>query len=252
MEYMRIGRNIRDLDIPFDYEVDFSIRNGFDLIQLWYRRGVIDAVYVEDIIKSINQSGIQTIIHGTFDINDFDEYEEDFINTIIKLNHKETIIHPSIVTEEVNEKTDRILADKVLNLCNRLNDLGVKVYIENNHEYMQTFYTKKQWEYFWSKAPSNTEFLMDVVHVLFCDDYEYMQELVNIKRPTVLHIADTKKGRVGRKHLHLPIGDGIIDFNKIFNEILPDFDGLIILEIKNLDSNIINSKTKIEKYLNIK
>ena len=50
---------------------------------------------------------------------------------------------------------------------------------------------------------------------------------------------------IGPKHLHIPIGTGIIDFEKIFNEIIPQYDDLIILEIKNLDKSIIESKAKI-------
>ena len=93
---MKIGRNLRNLDIPFDEEIDFSIDNNFDIVQLWYKRGHIDAIYVDDVIESINKSKIQTILHGAFDINDFDDYSKDFIDTLLKLNHKEVIIHPMI------------------------------------------------------------------------------------------------------------------------------------------------------------
>ena len=246
---MKIGRNIRDLDIPFKYEVDFSKKYGFDLIQLWYKRGNIDLVYENNQIEAIKKSNIKTILHGSFDINDFDEYADDFIKTLIKLKHKETIIHPMIKTEKINRVTNKKLVDKVLNLCNKLNEKGITVYVENNHVKMKTFYTLEQWKYFWSKAPKNTEFLLDIVHVLFNDDYDYMRELIKIKYPKCLHIADTKKGLVGKKHLHLPIGEGIIDFNIIFNDILKDFNGIIILEIKNTDYYIIESKKLLLKYI---
>ena len=55
---------------------------------------------------------------------------------------------------------------------------------------------------------------------------------------------------VGKKHLHLPIGRGVIDFNIIFKDILKDFDGIIILEIKNTDAAIIDSKNKLISHLN--
>lgn len=53
----------------------------------------------------------------------------------------------------------------------------------------------------------------------------------------------------GPKHLHLPIGEEIINFNKIFNKLLKDFDGLIIMEIQNLDNKIVMSKNKIERLI---
>lgn len=245
---MRIGRNLRNLDIPFDEEIDFSVDNNFDVVQLWYKRGHIDAIYVDDVIESINKCKIQTILHGAFDINDFDDYSNDFIDTLLKLNHKEVIIHPMIKTMDVNEKTDKLLVKKLLKLCNKLDKLNIRVYIENNHFHMQTFYTIDQWKYFWERAPKNTEFLLDIVHVLYHDDYEYMKELVKVKFPKALHIADTKKGRVNNKHLHIPIGDGIIDFKKVF-KILKGFDGIIILEIKSLDYKIIDSRNRIVEYL---
>lgn len=247
---MRIGRNIRDLEIPFKDEVRFSLENNFDIIQLWYHKGVIDMTYESDSISDIKNSGINVIIHGAFDINDFDKFEDDFINKLVELKMHEVILHPMIKTEEVNNETDKILVDKVLGMCNRLNKLNITVYIENNHKYMQSFYTLDQWKRFWNKAPKNAEFLLDIVHVLFCDDYDYLKELVDIKYPKALHIADTVKGMVGSKHTHLPIGNGIIDFKKIFQEILLNYDGLIILEIKNLDSSIIDSKNKLIQYLN--
>lgn len=246
---MRIGRNIRDLDIPFKDEVEFSKNNNFDIIQLWYKRGKVDLVYEKNQIKAIKECGIPCILHGTFDINDFDDYADDFVNLLVKLKHKETILHPMIKTEKVNKKTNNILVNKVLDLCNKLDKLNIKVYVENNHTKMKTFYTPKQWEYFWKKAPKNTEFLLDIVHVMFCDDYEYMKKIVSIKFPKCLHIADTKKGMVGKKHLHLPIGKGSINFNIIFNDILKGFDGIIIMEIKNTDAAIIDSKNKLINYL---
>ena len=244
---VRIGRNIRDLDIPFKDEVEFSKKNGFDIIQLWYKRGKVDMVYEKNQIKAIKNCNIPCILHGTFDINDFD-YADDFVSLLVKLKHKETIVHPMIKTEEINEKTNSLLVNKVLELCNKLNEKGIKVYVENNHVKNKTFYTLRQWKYFWSKAPENTEFLLDIVHVMFCNDYDYIRKLVNIKYPKCLHVADTYKGMVGKKHLHLPLGKGIIDFDIIFGDILKDFEGIIIMEIKNTDENIIASRDLLLKY----
>ena len=246
---MRIGRNLRDLDVPFKDEIEFSKKNQFDIIQLWYKRGKVDLVYEKDQVKAIKECGIPTILHGAFDINDFNGYGDDFVNLLVKLKHKETIIHPMIKTEKVNKETTGLLVKKVLELCHKLDEKGITVYIENNHKKMKSFYTLKQWKEFWAKAPKNTEFLLDIVHVLFCDDYDYMRKLVEIKYPKCLHIADTKKGMVGKKHLHLPIGHGIVDFNLIFQDILKDFDGIIIMEICNTDENIIASKNQLIEYL---
>lgn len=246
---LRIGRNLRDLDCPFKDEIEFSLESSFDIIQVWYKCGKIDALYEEDAINSLKNSSINSIIHAAFDINDFNDYEDDLISKLIQLNHKELVLHPMIKSKEVNKETIKELEDKVLNLLNKLDKLGITVYVENNHKHMKCFYTLTQWRNFFKKTPKNTEFLLDIVHVLYADDYEYLKELVSIKRPKALHVADTIKGKVGKKHLHLPIGKGIIDFNKIFTEILPNYNDLIILEIKNTDKNILESREKLKNIL---
>ena len=247
---MRIGRNIRDLDVPFKDEIEFSKKNNFDLIQLWYTKGKISMVYEDDSVKAIIDSKYCTILHGLFDVDDFEQYSNDFINTLIKLKHKEVILHPVIKSCEVTNDSKNRLYSNVLKLCNELDKYNITVYVENNHSNMKVFYELNEWKMFFDKAPKNVEFLLDVVHVMFCDDYEYMRKLVKIKYPKCLHVADTKKGMCGKKHVHLPIGHGIIDFNIVFNDILKDFDGIIILEIKNTDENIVESKKMIQEYTN--
>lgn len=246
---LRIGRNLRDLDCPFQDELEFSRENDFDIVQVWYKCGKIDAPYTMDALSCLKTSQINSIIHAAFDIDDFNEYETDLIDKLIKLNHKEVILHPMIKSKEVTKENVAVLEEHVLNLAKILDELNIKMYIENNHKDMKCFYTLTQWRNFFKRAPKNVEFLLDVVHVLYCDDYEYLKKLVAIKRPKALHIADTIKGKVGRKHLHIPIGTGIINFEKIFNEIIPNYQDLIILEIKNTDKHIIESRDKIKNII---
>ena len=245
----RIGRNLRDLDCPFEDEIKFSAEYNFDIIQVWYKCGKIDAMYEENPINRLKCESIKSIIHAAFDVNDFYEYEDDLIDKLMELNHKELVLHPMIKSKAVNKESIKELEENVLKLLHKLDKLGITVYVENNHKHMKCFYTLTQWRNFFKKAPRNTEFLLDIVHVLYADDYEYLKKLVAIKRPKAIHVADTIKGKIGKKHLHLPIGKGIINFNKIFKEIIPNYNDLIILEIKNTDKNILESKEKIEEIL---
>lgn len=249
---LRIGRNLRDLDCPFKDEIEFSYESNFDIIQVWYKCGKIDAMYEKDVINSLKNSQIKSIIHAAFDVDDFKDYEDDLINKLITLNHQELILHPMIKSKEVTEESIKELEVNVLNFLNKLDKLNITVYVENNHKDMKCFYTLTQWENFFKIAPKNTEFLLDVVHVLYADDYDFLKKLVAIKRPKCLHVADTIKGKIGKKHLHIPIGKGIIDFEKIFNEIIPNYNDLIILEIKNTDKHILESRDKIKEILNKK
>lgn len=74
----------------------------------------------------------------------------------------------------------------------------------------------------------------------------HLQEMINVKTPQILHIADRHFNVI---HEHLPLGQGDIDFQCIFNNLLPEYDGKIILEIVNSDLDIIYSKDLIKSLL---
>ena len=101
----RIGRNLRDLDCPFKDEIDFSSESNFDIIQVWYKCGKIDAMYEEDPITSLKNAPIKSIIHAAFDVSDFYNYEDDLIDKLTELNHKELVLHPMIKSKEVNKES---------------------------------------------------------------------------------------------------------------------------------------------------
>jgi len=110
---MRLGRNIRGLQIPFKDEVEFSIENNFDIIQLWYQRGKISMLYEKDNIKSLKKCKIPVIFHGAFDINDFDEFEDDFIKLLLNLKHNGVIII-SIANGFLNSKENSIISGLIV------------------------------------------------------------------------------------------------------------------------------------------
>ncbi len=75
------------------------------------------------------------------------------------------------------------------------------------------------------------------------DSYEHLKDLVNIKYPKIPHLTDKRFSEI---HEHLPVGQGEIDFEKVFREILKDFEGRIIFEVYQSDEAIINSKEIME------
>jgi sugar phosphate isomerase/epimerase len=70
--------------------------------------------------------------------------------------------------------------------------------------------------------------------------------MVSIKTPKILHIADKHFNII---HEHLPIGYGEINFKYIFDKVLCNYDGKIILEIVKENSDIIKSKDIIVSLL---
>lgn len=87
------------------------------------------------------------------------------------------------------------------------------------------------------------EFLLDVAHI---SSYKHLEELVAVKMPKKLHIADK---RFNIPHEHLPIGKGNIDFTYVFSNVLRKFNGDIIFEVVEEDDIVIDSKRSIIEIL---
>lgn len=64
--------------------------------------------------------------------------------------------------------------------------------------------------------------------------------------PKILHVTDKHFNVI---HEHLPIGHGEMNFKYIFDEILCNYEGKIILEIIKENTDIIKSKEIIESLL---
>ena len=113
--------------------------------------------------------------------------------------------------------------DKTTDLTNYLGK-EITVYLENNSKLDPIFQKAEEIEYIFSENPQ-AEFLIDIAHM---DSYEHLKALVNIKYPKILHLTDKRFSEI---HEHLPVGQGEIDFEKVFKEILKDFEGRIIFEV---------------------
>ncbi len=239
---IKIGRSIRWYN-DYQDEVIFSRENHFDFNQIWFMQGeiVLDKVNKpkEKMLKNI---GFPLIFHAVLDINEFEKYEERLIEILNYLEQKELIIHPICKSTKINKESIYKLSEKVSAINLNLKSDGITLYLENNSKIDPIFYTIEEIEILFKKNPG-VELLLDIAHM---DNYEHLKEIVNIKKPKILHIADKK---FSSDHEHLPIGKGELDFSYIFKEVLNDFDGKIIFEVVERDELIIKSKEKIEKIL---
>jgi hypothetical protein len=129
---IQFGRSIRWFN-NYETEIQFSIDNGFDFHQIWYKEGkiVLDNVPEpkEEIIKNC---GFPAIFHALFDINDFDEYLPRLIEILKYLSHKEVIIHPVCHSEEIGSHSIFKLCDNVSYASKMLGRNGIKLVLENN------------------------------------------------------------------------------------------------------------------------
>ncbi len=228
----------------YEEEVDFAKKNNFRLMQVWYDKdGIRNHESEENRLEKIIHYGFPTIIHALLDINEIEQHTLNLVKILNRLNHNELIIHPICHSEAIGENTIYKLSDIIQRTLEILNNNGITLYLENNSALDPIFSTSKEIEIVFTNNP-NLEFLLDIAHIY---SYEQLKEMVSIKKPEILHIADKRFNII---HEHLPIGYGEINFKYIFDQILCNYDGKIILEIVKEDSDIIKSKDIIESLLN--
>jgi len=249
IEYGRIlwrGLNEKQ-DSSYDTEIEFCRKYGFSCMQITYRDGRLQYDTLPDPKeKVILDTGFPIIIHAIFDVEDYDKYANDLLRILTFLNHKEVIIHPicepSLATLATKETIFK-LSEHNKKTADMFLSEGITVYHENNARLLPFNSMPEDLKIIFSESPA-TEFILDISHI---DGYEHLQDMINIKYPKMLHIAD-RRFSVG--HEHLPIGDGDIDFELIFSKYLNDFNGKIILEISEYENVIIDSMAKIQKAMN--
>lgn len=233
------GRSIRWFN-DYKNEVEFSKSNKFEFMQIWFAKGelVLDKLLApkeEQVLKS----QFPVIIHAVYDIDDYDKYNDELIRILKYLNHKEVIIHPVCKFIPVNSETIYILAENIYKTNQLLKKNNIKLYIENNSVIDKINYTPDDLKIIFDRNP-DVELLLDIAHI---DDYDHLQEILKVKFPKCLHIADK---RFSAEHEHLPIGQGDLDFELIFQNYLKGYDGKIIFEVVDTDEEVIHSKDIIQ------
>lgn len=227
----------------YENEVNFAKENSFKLMQVWYGKdGIRNHETEENRLDKMINFKFPTIIHALLDINEIEEHVPNLINILNALNQKELIIHPICHSEEINKNTIQKLSNIINEALTVFKEHEVTLFLENNSKLDPIFSTSAEVELVFSQNPQ-LEFLIDIAHIY---DYEHLKELVRIKTPKKLHITDSHFDVI---HEHIPLGEGDIDFRYIFNEILSDFQGDIIIELVSEDRDIINAKRIIESCL---
>lgn len=236
------GRSIRWYN-DYNEEVRFSKENNFDFMQIWFLKGEILIDKLEKPKeKYILEAGYPVIVHAVYDIEDYEIYTDELIKILKYFGHNEVIIHPVCESIEIDKSTIHVMAEKIYNTNKKLKEHSIKLYIENNSIIDTINYKPEDLSIIFTKNP-DVELLLDIAHI---DDYNHLEEIIKIKYPTCLHVADK---RFSVEHEHLPLGQGDLDFNLIFEKYLSDFQGRVIFEVVSEDENIVKSKDIIEKVL---
>jgi sugar phosphate isomerase/epimerase len=223
-------------------DVLFARENGFCILQIWYDKDGVSLQKESNKLDVIINSNFPSIIHAVLDINEYEEHIPKLIAILKELNHKELIIHPVCKSESINSNTIQKLSRNIKYSYNQLRKNGIKLYVENNSKLDVMLNSVSDIHVLFSENP-DVEMLLDVAHI---DNYKHLEEIIKIKYPKILHLADRHMELI---HEHLPVGKGNIDFSLIFNKILSDYDGRIILEITQSNEELISSKKIISSII---
>ena len=229
-----IGRSIRWYN-PYHDEVGFCVRNGFSFLQLWYKNGDIRVDSLPPPkAKAIRQVGFPVILHAVFTPDDFQEYGDRLLDLVDYFGSREVIVHPVCGKAPAGPNTQYRLAEQAKRFSGKAMERGVIWYLENNSVIDVFHYRKEDLEVVYNADPY-VEQLLDVAHI---DNYRHLQEIIGVKFPKCLHVAGK---HFSVAHEHLPLAQGDIDYNLIFQEYLKGYDGRIILEVDGTDEEIIRS-----------
>jgi sugar phosphate isomerase/epimerase len=161
------------------------------------------------------------------------------IEILNQLEQKELIIHPLCKKEIYTMNIRNRFELKMENVVNEMNKYDIKVFVENNSKLDELFNKTEDIERFF-KNTSGLEFILDVAHM---NDYDHLRDLVSIKEPYMLHVADRNLSNI---HEHIEIGKGNIDFKYVFSSILTRNDYRIIIEVPGY-GEVARSKKALEQ-----
>lgn len=215
---IEFGRNIR-WETPYKDEVEFSKSIGCTFMQVWFYKGeILINSNGENKINLIKKVGYPIIIHAVIDLVDFQEEVKLVLEILNDLGFKELIIHPTCKTNPIEKESIYKLSDAINSASRLLIKNDINLYIENNCRISPINYSSDDVRIVFENN-DDIEFLIDIAHI---DSYQHLKELKDIKYPKMLHLADK---HFDVDHEHLPIGEGDLDFDMIFEEILVDFEG---------------------------
>lgn len=236
---------IANYNFPYKDEVKFARDNNFEILQIWYDKNGISLFEKEDPIKVILENPYPAIIHALLDINALDEHLPKLLKILKELHHDKLIIHPICRTEKYSDKTIIKLAEKLLNHIRFFEKQNIKLFIENNSLLDNLLNTTYEIKYLF-EDDHLLNFILDIAHTT---SEENLKDIISCKFPKMLHLADKHYSVI---HEHLPVGEGELNFKKIFTKFLKDFDGYIILEIVQGKESLINSKKILEEIIKYK
>lgn len=210
-------------DLLTSYSFEYTVHSPFSDIN------------ISSLNKSIRKESIRQVKYSIFAIN--------------QIGGKVLTFHPgrhSAATSKSKENTKKILFDSLKEISDYNKDYGVTIALENMPDTFITTMKVSQevLEVLENKQLSEIKHTMDVGHLETnnVDIGEYIHDL----RKFLIHIH--LHDNFGEFDNHLPLGEGNINFPKIFKALKDiNYTGRIILEMTKTEDIINSRKYLIEK-----
>ena len=214
---------------------------GFEFIQTWFYNGILSIDVLSMPKGAIARNMLSPVIlHAVFDMPDYDRYGQKLLDIVDIFGYREVALQPIYKAGRVTENTIKLLERKVGALHRSLAPRGVKLYVENNSITDGFFNSVQDLRAIFDVHP-DIGLLLDLAHV---NDYDHLREIVAMRFPECVHISDR---RLSVPHEHIPLGEGDLDFDLIFNEILAGYEGRVILEAIGSKRGIAKSKKVLDR-----
>lgn len=223
----------------YEEEVRFCKENGFNLLEIEFQKGEFLTGQLDEVCAEVvKNKGLPVVVHAVLDVTDFEVYGDDLVEWVGMLGSQDVVLCAVCENQEIDANIHMELGEQIGRLAAKLAAQGATLYIENNGSEMPLVYTAEHLSMILEKNPG-VEFLLNLAHI---DNDTHLGELVRVKSPKCLHISDK---RFGMPHEHLPLGEGNLDYERIFKKYLHDFEGKVILEVVGTDQVLCEDKEMI-------
>lgn len=237
---VQLGRALR-YTAPYEDEVTLAREEGFSFFQLWYYQGALSIATMEEPrAEKVREAGFPVILHAVFDMHEYRLRGEALMELVDFFGHREVIVHPVCKRQPITPETVHQLAEELQPLRRMCQRRGVRLHLENNSVIDGFFNTVEELRVVFDTNP-DIGLLLDLAHV---NDMRHLREILSMRPPSCIHIADQ---HFSVPHEHLTLGEGELDFELIFSELIPGYVGRVIMEAVDNPAAIRRSKRVLDR-----
>jgi sugar phosphate isomerase/epimerase len=204
-----------------------------------YRMGIMGHlptfVWTSDLYESLRQTSLQENFNA--------------LEAATELGIEKTVLHPGFITGLAKFLVDRAKGygmESIEAILKKAGSLGITVYIENMFPQAHFLTNPQEFQGLFETFP-DLRLILDIGHANLGGGKNKSSEFIHRYGYRIGHVHASDN--FGKEDSHLPIGAGIIDFEKILKDLKQShYDETITLEVFSKDKDYLKlSKEKIKR-----